>query len=278
MPRRPVITLTTDFGTADAYVAAMKGVVLGINPEATIVDISHDVGPQQVGQAAFILSNAWPYFHPGTIHVVVVDPGVGTERRALLLASASAFFVAPDNGVLSYVIENSCGPAGDASIEAPSPRQLCPKLRAFALTQSRYWRSPVSRTFHGRDIFAPVAAHLSLGVTPEEMGEAVDSALAFAVPRPRREAPGVLVGHIVHIDHFGNLVTDVTEADIAAGVVSVEIAGRSIQRLSQTYARGQGLMALVGSSGHLEVAVRDSSAAKLLKAKVGDTLKVRLSK
>lgn len=273
-PRRPVITLTTDFGSSDAYVAAIKGVILGINPEAIIVDISHDVGPQQVAEAAFILSTAWPYFPPGTIHVVVVDPGVGTARRALLLASESAFFIAPDNGVLSYIVEHVCSPAAGASTAAP--RRLCPKLRAFVLTQPRYWRSPVSHTFHGRDIFAPVAAHLSLGVAPEEMGEAVDSVLAFAVPPPHREA-GVVVGHIVHIDHFGNLITNITEADIAAGVDSVEVAGRSIAGVGQTYAQRRGLVALIGSSGHLEIAVRDGSAARLLKSKVGDTLKLRLS-
>ncbi|MBI4294949.1 MAG: SAM-dependent chlorinase/fluorinase, partial [Chloroflexi bacterium] len=153
-------------------------------------------------------------------------------------------------------------------------RRLCPKLRAIALSPSRYWRSPVSHTFHGRDVFAPVAAHLSLGVAAEEMGEAIDAVLAFAVPRPRREAPGVLVGHIVHIDRFGNLVTDVTEAEMVTGLVSVEIAGHRIQGLTQTYAQGQGLIALIGSGGRLEIAARDGSAARLLGARPGDTFRL----
>lgn len=187
----PVITLTTDFGMTDAYVGIMKGVILGINPEASIVDICHTIQPQNVTQAAFVLSTAFPYFPQGTIHLVVVDPGVGTKRRAVILITHQALFVAPDNGVLSYVI-----------------KEAEPRFEAITISNPRFWRSPVSFTFHGRDILAPVAAHLSLGVPPREFGDVIHSLSVFPRPQPYQGAEGELVGHIIHIDRFGNLITN----------------------------------------------------------------------
>ncbi len=249
-----VITLTTDFGLRDAYVAAMKGVALGINPQAALVDISHDIEPQAVAQAAFVLETAHRYFPPGTVHLVVVDPGVGTQRRAMVLKTPSALFVAPDNGVLSYVIEA-------AGREA----------EAFAITNPRYWHHPVSTTFHGRDIFAPVAAYLSLGIPPGEVGEPLNSPpQTFPIPRPRREADGTLHGRILHIDAFGNLITNIGAGDLSPGQPAIEVGGEKIMGLSETYSGGEKFVALIGGSGYLEVAAPNDNAANLLAAKIGN--------
>jgi len=198
----PVITLTTDFGQTDAYVATMKGVILGINPEVTLVDICHTIKPQDIAGAAFVLGTAYQSFPKGTIHLVVVDPGVGSQRRAVILRTPSADFVAPDNGVMSYVIR-------EASPEATEDNQqveLGPELEAFNITDPRFWRTPVSPTFHGRDIFAPVAAHLSLGRSPEDFGEKLTSLVTLPLTRPHQEPDGSVVGHILYIDSFGNLI------------------------------------------------------------------------
>ena len=253
-----IITLTTDFGTQDAYVATMKGVILGINPEATIVDICHSIEPQNIAQAAFVIATAYNYFPADTIHVIIVDPGVGSQRRAIALKTQGAFFVAPDNDVLSYVI--------DASPEQP---------QAVALTNPKFWRHPVSSTFHGRDIFAPVAAHLSLGVPLEEFGEAITSLSAFPVPHPQVGANGELIGHILHIDRFGNLITDVNKEDLPWDTFSLEIADRQIEGLSTSYAEGDKLLALLGSSGHVEIALKNGSAAGLFDARIGDEVKIK---
>jgi S-adenosylmethionine hydrolase len=194
-----IITLTTDLGLTDAYVAAMKGVILGINPEAKLVDICHSIKPQNISQAAFVLSTAYQFFPQKTIHMVVVDPGVGTERRAIILRTPSADFVAPDNGVLSYVIQQfSAKPVED--IVNAQQIELEPEMEAVALTEPRFWRSPVSPTFHGRDVFAPVAALLSLGFPPIDFGEAITSILMLPLPRPYQALDGLLVGHILHMD------------------------------------------------------------------------------
>ena len=266
-----VITLTTDFGPGDAYVAAMKGVILSINPAATLVDISHDIRPQDVRQAAFILSMACPYFPPGTIHVAVVDPGVGTTRQAVILRTPQADFVAPDNGLLSYVLQ-------DHGVSADERAGLAPRgsLQAVAITEPRFWREPVSATFHGRDIFAPVAAHLSLGVPLSEFGEAIASLVVFPIPAPRRGADGTLRGSILHIDSFGNLITNIKERDLPGDTASLTVTagGKTIRGLSRTYGAGRGLLALIGSSGRLEIALRDGSAAALLHAGTGDEIGV----
>ena len=250
-----IVTLITDFGLADGYVGAMKGVILSINPTATVIDISHDIAPQDVRGAAYVIYTAYPHFPPGTVHVVVVDPGVGSERRAIALQTPRARFVAPDNGVLTYVV------AYDTVEEVVS------------LTNPRYWLPQVSHTFHGRDIFAPVAAHLAKGVPLDELGEPLDEIVTFDLPQPHRRPDGALVGQVIHIDRFSNLITSIKSADLTdAARAVVEVRGRRIAGIRRTYAEvGRGeLVAYVGSAGHLEIALREGHAARTLEAKVGD--------
>jgi len=270
-----IITLTTDFGLTDAYVAAMKGVILGINPEAKLVDMCHTIKPQNIPQAAFVLSTAYQFFPQKTIHVVVVDPGVGTERRAIILRTPSADFVAPDNGVLSYAIQqSSTRPVED--IVNVQQVELEPEMEAVALTESKFWRSPVSPTFHGRDIFAPVAALLSLGFPPTDFGEAITSVTMLPLPRPYQILDGLLVGHILHIDSFGNLITNIRSNDLPQTnqKITIEVGEQLISGLSHTYAEGRGLLALIGSSGYLEVSLKGGSASALLDAEVGDEVRI----
>jgi S-adenosylmethionine hydrolase len=259
-----IITLTTDFGLANGYVGTMKGVILSIHPTATIVDISHDIPPQDVREGAYVLYAAYPYFPQGTIHVVVVDPGVGSERRAIALRTPQATFVAPDNGVLSYVVSRE-------------------KVEEIVnLTNPRFHLSPVSRTFHGRDIFAPVAAHLARGIPLAELGEPLADIITFPLPRPVLRPDGNIVGQVIHIDRFGNLITSITAKDLAdhalPGEDIVGIKGQSIRGISGTYAEvapGE-LLALVGSSGHLEISICGGSAARTLGAKLGDEVLLRV--
>jgi len=272
-----IITLTTDLGLTDAYVAAMKGVILGINPDAKLVDICHNIKPQNIRQAAFVLGTAYQFFPQKTIHVVVVDPGVGTERRAIILRTPSADFVAPDNGVLSYVIQQS----STKPVEENANRQLRelePELEVVALTEPQFWRSPVSPTFHGRDIFAPVAALLSLGFPPIDFGEAITSVTMLPIPHPHQALDGSLVGHILHIDSFGNLITNIKSDDLpqTTGAMTTMVGNHSISGLSHTYAEGRGLLALIGSSGYLEVSLKGGNAGAFLNAKVGDEVRIRL--
>ena len=271
-----IITLTTDFGLADAYVAAMKGVILDINPEAKLVDICHTIRHQNVFQAAFVLSTAYKFFPKRTIHVVVVDPGVGTERRAIILRTPLADFVAPDNGVLSYVMQQSSAkPVED--YESIQQVELEPEMEAVAITKPQFWRSPVSPTFHGRDIFAPVAALLSLSFPPIDFGEAVTSVTMLPLPCPQRRPDGSIIGHILHIDGFGNLITNIKSDDLppTKQVINIEIGSQLIHGLNHTYAEGRGLLALIGSSGYLEVSLKGGSAVALLNAEVGNEVRIR---
>jgi S-adenosylmethionine hydrolase len=265
-----IITLTTDFGLDDGYVAAMKGVILGINPGATIVDISHSIEPQNVRQGAYVLSTAFSYFPQDTIHLVVVDPGVGGPRRAIILETDNAIFVAPDNGVLSYVIQASTS----KRFSRPTLMKLPLKFQAFEITNSKYWHHPVSSTFHGRDVFAPVAAHVSLGIPLNELGQSITSVNVFPLPRPQTDAGGNLIGHILHIDHFGNLVTDITRQDLPSGGYFIQVAGHQIGSLSHSYEHSRSLLALIGSSGRLEIALTGGNAARLLGSKLGDELRI----
>jgi S-adenosyl-L-methionine hydrolase (adenosine-forming) len=236
----PVITLTTDFGQADGYVAAMKGVILTICPQAAIVDVSHEIRPQAVAGAAYVLSAAASYFPPGTVHVAVVDPGVGTERRAVAVETGRAVYVGPDNGVLSLAL---------ARDEARA---------AVELRETRYRLPEVSATFHGRDIFAPAAAHLACGRSLAEMGPALPVADLQGLP-PLQQP------EVIHVDRFGNLVTSYRvpsgETRLAVTVGGLRLAG-----LARTFADVQPgeLLAYAGSSGYLEIAVRDGSAAGVL--------------
>jgi len=255
-----VITLMTDFGTADGYVGTMHGVILKICPEAHIVDVSHEIAPQDLRQAAYVLYTAYPYFPDGTVHVIVVDPGVGSERRAIALRTERAAFVAPDNGVLSYVAARE------------------DVLEIVGLTNPRYWLSEVSMTFHGRDIFSPVGAHLACGVPLSNVGSPLSEIITFDLMKPGTEADGAIHGHVLHVDHFGNIITDI-RAETLEGMYDarVEIAGRSINGISATYAVADvgDLVALIGSEGHLEIAVRDGNAGAALGAVAGDEVVLR---
>jgi len=276
----PLITLTTDFGSEDAYVGVMKGVILGINPQARLVDLTHAVQPQEVFQASFLLGTSFRYFPPGTIHLAVVDPGVGSSRRALAVQAGGSYFVAPDNGLLSHVL-SELGVRNRSRANAPAPTRIKRGLRAVSLTEPRFWLHPVSSTFHGRDIFAPVAAHLSRGVRLEDLGEEVSSILLYPISVPRRQPDGALLGRVLHIDHFGNLVTDIKEKDLPEGVLAMAIGGRIILGLSRSYSGAGGgdvpsLLAIIGSAGHLEVSARNGSAATLLGVGLGEPVSVRL--
>ena len=273
-----IITLTTDFGADDAYVAIMKGVILSTNPEVNIVDITHSVEPQNVYQAAFILGYTYRYFPKKTVHVAVVDPGVGSERRGVILKTPSALFVAPDNGILSYVIDELSSAKG--SVAQYSPDQdlvtLGKGFEVVAITEPRFWRQPVSTTFHGRDIFAPVAATLTLDISPYELGEKITSLHVFPILKPLVDYQGNLIGHILHVDHFGNLITNIKKSDLPGKDIPIEVAGRLIQGITDYYAEGEELMAIIGSSGYLEIALKNGSAADFLNIGIGDEIKVTL--
>ncbi|MEJ2732629.1 MAG: SAM-dependent chlorinase/fluorinase [Anaerolineae bacterium] len=255
----PIITLTTDFGQSDSYVGAMKGVILSLCPEATLVDICHEIHPQAVRQAAYVLSTAIPYFPPGTVHLVVVDPGVGSQRRPIVVQSGRALYVAPDNGVLSFGL-----------------RQDPPQL-AIHLTEPTYRLSRISATFHGRDIFAPAAAHLACGSAPSEMGEPISLSDLCTLPtiEPQQQADGTWLGEILHIDRFGNLITNFQSPE-PQSTFAVMVAEQRIDTLSRTFAAvGPGeLVAYVGSTDYLEIAVREGNAAHWLQLDVGDPVQV----
>ncbi|MFC2049821.1 S-adenosyl-l-methionine hydroxide adenosyltransferase family protein [Chloroflexota bacterium] len=272
-----VITLTTDFGTGDAYVASMKGVILTINPKTVIVDICHSIEPQNVLQAAFILSTAYRYFPEGAIHLAIADPGVGSRRKAIVLKTPKAFFVAPDNGVLSYIIDEldtaSAKPANHFS-PGPEERKLGSGLEAVAITNPDFWRKPASTTFHGRDIFAPVAAHISLGTAIHKLGNILSHVYAFHIPQPYGDNQRNITGCVLHIDNFGNLITNIRSGDLPGERTTVAIGKQHIDGISQFYAEKEGLAAIIGSSGYLEISLKNGSAAASLNARVGDEIKL----
>jgi|YelNatPaOPRAMG01_1025707.scaffolds.fasta_scaffold20317_2 S-adenosylmethionine hydrolase len=275
-----IITLTTDFGYDDPYVAAIKAVILSINPNAIIIDITHSVEPQNVLQGAFLLHTAYRYFPNQTIHLAIVDPGVGSERQKLIVKTATAFFVAPDNGILSYVIDELFSLEGILVQQDEGLQRATFKtgLEAVAITDPRFWRHPVSPTFHGRDIFAPVAAALSLGISMYEFGEKTNSLHILPLPKPFLDSRGDLVGQIIHIDRFGNLITNIKNADVPRKDVIIELGGYSIRGIYDYYAQGTGALAVWGSSGYLEIAVKDGSARDFLGVTTGAQVKVILTK
>lgn len=248
----PIITLTTDYGTNDHLVGVMKGVILKINPEAQIVDITHHITPFDLLEGALAIASAYSYFPPRTIHVVVVDPGVGTERRPLLVSGQNQYFLAPDNGVLSAIYER----------EHP--------VFVRHITSEHYFAQPVSKTFHGRDVFAPVAAWLSKNWQPASMGEEITDFKRFAMPRPK-EADGLLKGVVLRVDSFGNLITNFRTEDLAPealekGALNLQVGTHPITRLVPTFASGNAgeAIAYIGSSGYLEIAVNKGNAARTL--------------
>jgi S-adenosyl-L-methionine hydrolase (adenosine-forming) len=270
-PRVPLITLLTDFGTADYFVAAVKGVILSLNPRARIVDISHDIPPQDIEAAAFTLLAAQPAFAAGTIHVGVVDPGVGSTRRAILIHARESFFVGPDNGIFSYVCESDML-SGQRNSSSPP--------EVFHLTNTEYFRHPVSDTFNGRDVFAPVAAALSRGVKPAELGTQITDFVRLAPLVPTTSRDGRITARVIHIDRFGNCVTNITPNDLPAkmiqGGAKLRLKGKLVKSFRRYFSEETGsrdkLFAVWGSAGFLEIAATNESAAKLLKARCGDAV------
>ncbi len=273
---RPIITLTTDFGVQDHYVGAIKGVILSRCPDANVIDISHEIAPQAVAQGAYVLAAAVAYFPPYAIHLAVVDPGVGSDRRPIALSTPTGVFVAPDNGILTRVLAahgvEDVPDAASSRAAAPTSVQVPAGCRAVVLDNQSLWLPEVSNTFHGRDIFAPVAAALARGADLSQVGSEIDS---FSVlPSPNQKIGDATRGAIIHIDRYGNLITDIPAADLPA-TASVSIAGRCIEGISQSYSERPGkLLAIIGSQSTLEVALGNGNAALALGARVGDVVAV----
>ena len=274
LPRPPLITLTTDFGLADHFVGVMKGVIAGIAPAARVVDLTHSVPAQDVAAGAFSLAAAYAYFPPGTIHLAIVDPGVGSARRAVALAAGGYYWVAPDNGLLGYALAALAAGGRLQGQWRDGCWQLGGDARAAVLTEPRYWLPAVSRTFHGRDVFAPVAAHLARGVALDALGTAITSVSALAMPEPEALADG-WQGVVLHVDRFGNLITNLPAALLGSRNWDVEIAGQRVDGLSPSYAAMPPLGAILGSAGYLEIAVPGGSAAEQLGVGVGAPVAIR---
>jgi len=260
----PVITLLTDFGTRDHYVAAMKGVILQIAPTATLVDVTHDLDPQDVVKAAYVLRQVWNWYPAGTVHLAVVDPGVGTERRILAGRYAGQYVVVPDNGLISMVHHEL-------------------RIEAIHVVENRkYMLAAVASTFHGRDIMAPAAAHLAAGVPPSHFGARTDHVAVLQLSPPTRTADHRLRGQVLCTDRFGNLITNITRLELLRAfgpglAVRVSVGEQDIGPIRHTYAevpRGQPL-ALIGSGDHLEVSVNCGDASQVLSAKAGAVVEVR---
>ena len=264
MADRPIVTLTTDFGLNDHFVGTVKGVILNITPEAEIVDICHSVKAFDVLDGALTIAQAYSYFPAGTVHLVVVDPGVGTARRALVANTERHRFVAPDNGVLSLIY---------------SREERC---QVHHITAEHYFLQPVSQTFHARDVFAPVVAYLAKGVAPEKFGEAIVDFSRLELPEPTLVNPSTLRGVVLKVDRFGNLVTNMTPQN--AGPLfqtppppfRIVVGKHEIRSLKAAYADGVPgeLFAILGSMGYLEIAARQASAARVLGPGAGAGLAV----
>jgi hypothetical protein len=260
-----IVTLLTDFGLKDGNVGVMKGVILGIAPATQIVDLGHLISPQDVAEAALILARSSPYFPPGAIHVTVVDPGVGTARRPMAARLGAQFVVGPDNGLITLVLQRAT--------------QEGWPVEFVHLNQPQYWLSGVSHVFHGRDIFAPAAAHLARGIPLTALGAPFDDPVLLRLPQPERTPTG-LRGEIIHVDHFGNLAANIRREHLGDLTdVLVRLGGVEIRGLVKTFGeRSPGeLAALWGSTGNLIVAEVNGSAAARLGARVGDPLSVEFA-
>ena len=260
-----LVTLLTDFGMADYFVGAMKGVILSLNPAAVIVDLTHEVPPQDVRAGAFTLGAAYSSFPAGTVHVAVVDPGVGSERRGVVVSAGGQYFVGPDNGLFGFVYERE------------------PDARVFHLTNEKFIGPEVSATFHGRDVFAPVAAALSTGAAPGELGPEIRDYVRLPDLKPVQAGGGTIEAAIIHIDRFGNCVTNLTRAELDAAVMAegprLKVCGREITSFRRFFADGPGepgeLFAVWGSAGYLEIVAYRDSAARLLGAGRGEAVQVQ---
>jgi S-adenosyl-L-methionine hydrolase (adenosine-forming) len=259
--RNPIITLLTDFGTKDYYVASMKGVILKINPQCFLVDITHQVNPHDIREGAFILAHTYSYFPKGTIHLSVVDPGVGGLRKPILLVTQNYFFIGPDNGLFSLV-------AWKEKVK-----------RVVVLAKEKYFLPKVSATFHGRDLFAPAAAHLSLGIKPNAFGFVTNSLEEVGFQKPIIKEKK-LSGEIFHIDAFGNLITNIDEKGLFRFINGrsfvIRAGKKAVHGLKKSYWEGKKgePIALVGSGGFLEISVREGNAQKALKVKRGDPIHI----
>lgn len=261
---RPIITLTTDYGTNDHLVGVLKGVILSINPEVNIVDITHSILAHDILDGALTLSQAYKFFPSKTIHLVVVDPGVGTARRPILVAGDTHYFVAPDNGVLSAIYDQS------------------ESLYVWNITSEHYFRQPVSNTFHGRDIFAPVAAWLSKSWQTASFGDAITDFVRFAIPKPKVSG-NTTKGIVLRVDNFGNLITNLTVEDVPALIApdakfTIRVGNAAVTKIVPTFAQGAAgeTFAIIGSSGYIEICVNKGSAARTVGAGRGAEVTVEL--
>ena len=263
MHTQKIITLITDFGDKSGYVGVMKGVILSTNPDCRIVDITHQISPQDREEAAFVLKNAYAFFPPETIHLVVVDPGVGSERKPILIESGTHRFVGPDNGVLSFAF------------------LMEGFKKVWEITNTRYFLPRVSSTFHGRDIFAPVAAHLSLGISAHDLGEELKHCVRLEALEPEIRK-GVIKARVVYTDHFGNVISNISytlfNAMVADKPFRITIGETVIETISPSYAsaREGEIIALFGSSQQLEIAVRNGNCQKTLQVEKGAEISVSL--
>jgi S-adenosyl-L-methionine hydrolase (adenosine-forming) len=261
---RPIITLTTDYGTNDHLVGVLKGVILNINPEVNIVDITHSILAHDILDGALTLSQAYKYFPSKTIHLVVVDPGVGTQRRPILVAGDTHYFVAPDNGVLSAIYDQS------------------ESLYVWNITSEHYFRQPVSNTFHGRDIFAPVAAWLSKSWQTASFGEEITDFVRFTIPKPKVSG-NTTKGIVLRVDNFGNLITNLT-AEEAPGLIApgakftIRVGNAAVTKIVPTFAQGAAgeTFAVMGSSGYVEICVNKGNAARTVGAGRGAEVTVEM--
>ncbi len=262
MPR-PVITLTTDFGLSDHYVGTMKGVIAKICPQAQMVDISHEVPAYAIAEGAYLIAQAYRYFPKKTVHLIVVDPGVGSSRRPIVAEAAGQYFVAPDNGVLGMIYARE-------------------KHKVRVISNDRYFLKPVSRTFHGRDIFSPAAAQIAAGLKPDRLGKRIGDYVRPEFAKPRAGGPGVWKGSVLKVDHFGNIVTNFHASEfprLAAGKFSLRLGSTRVSALAANYAeRASGeLFAIVGSGGYLEISINQDSAANRTGCRAGAPVELAMA-
>lgn len=263
----PIITLLTDFGTTDVFIGVMKGVILGVNPEAKIVDLSHDIPSYDIQSAAYVLRQASPHFPKGTVHLVVVDPGVGGNRKPIAVQTSEGIFIGPDNGVFSYIYEAE------------------PRATVFEISARKYRLKNTSPTFEGRDVFAPAAAWITKGISPSKLGDCIVDPAHFDIPKAKAGEKGKITGEVVYSDRFGNLITNITRDELkpvfstGKGVI-IWIGDGKINGLKQYYgeARPGELAALMNSDGQLEIFVRESSAKNKTAVKIGEKVKVGWAK
>lgn len=265
MAHRPIVTLTTDFGTNDHFVGAVKGVILDIVPEAAIVDISHAVQAFDVLDGALTISQTYSYFPTGTVHMIVVDPGVGTARRPIIASSDGYHFVAPDNGVLSMIYAKE------------------ERIHVRHVTAEHYFHQPVSNTFHGRDIFAPVAAYLAKMVDSHKFGDEIEDYVRFAAPKPKTAGENRIRAVVLKVDRFGNLISNVTPADVPAlfagkAGFKIVVGNKEITEIRANYAEGAPgeVFGILGSMGYLEIVANRAAAAQITGAGKGSEVSIIL--